>query len=176
MLLRGVPEWLRARRKGLNSLEVQVFPMFAGCFVESVGAEIVGSLHASNSRSVHFSEVNGGTMPTRELAKTLEVRSAMKGVCVSNPHWAGSPTENGQNTKSAEGLAPRFTTEESILLRSLATGNTVKEMAGQLRLPRESLFRLLGDLRRKTGAADDTALAVWVLRNMRTAERRGCDR
>jgi hypothetical protein len=31
-------------------------------------------------------------------------------------------------------------------------------MAGQLRLPRESLFRLLGDLRRKTGAADDTAV------------------
>jgi DNA-binding NarL/FixJ family response regulator len=116
-------------------------------------------------------------MPTRELAKTLEVRSAMKSVSIPNPHWAGSSAENGQNTKpSVQGLAPRFTTEESILLRSLATGNTVKEMAGQLRLPRESLFRLLGDLRRKTGVADDTALAVWVLRNMRTAERRGCDR
>jgi hypothetical protein len=51
-----------------------------------------------------------------------------------------------------------WASEESILLRSLATGSTVKEMAGQLRLPRESLFRLLGDLRRKTGAADDTAL------------------
>jgi DNA-binding CsgD family transcriptional regulator len=73
-------------------------------------------------------------------------------------------------------LMPRFTTEESILLRSLATGNTVKEMAGQLRLPRESLFRLLSDLRRKTGVADDTALAVWVLRNMRTGDRRGSDR
>jgi DNA-binding NarL/FixJ family response regulator len=151
--------------------------MFAGYFVESVGTEIVGSLHASDSTSVHFSEINGGTMPTRELAKTPEVRSAMKGVSVPNPHWAGSSTENGQNTKPAvQGFAPRFTTEESILLRSLATGNTVKEMAGQLRLPRESLFRLLGDLRRKTGVADDTALAVWVLRNMRTAERRGCDR
>jgi DNA-binding CsgD family transcriptional regulator len=55
----------------------------------------------------------------------------------------------------------------------LATGNTVKEMAGQLRLPRESLFRLMGDLRRKTGVADDTALAVWVLRNMGRLERRG---
>jgi hypothetical protein len=43
-----------------------------------------------------------------------------------------------------------------------------------MRLPRESLYRLIGDLRRKTGAANDTALAVWVLRNMAggTSERR----
>ena len=52
----------------------------------------------------------------------------------------------------------------------------MKEMAGQLRLPRESLFRLLGDLRRKTGVPDDTALAVWVLRNMGRTDRRGGDR
>jgi DNA-binding NarL/FixJ family response regulator len=116
-----------------------------------------------------FQRVNGGIMPTREEPKTLEVRAAIKSVSAPNPHWAGSST-------AVQGLASRFTTEESILLRSLATGNTVKEMAGQLRLPRESLFRLLGDLRRKTGAADDTALAVWVLRNMRTGDRRGSDR
>jgi DNA-binding NarL/FixJ family response regulator len=116
-------------------------------------------------------------MPTREEPKTLEVRAAIKSVSAPNPHWAGSSLGNGQSAKPAvPGLAARFTTEESILLRSLATGNTVKEMAGQLRLPRESLFRLLGDLRRKTGAADDTALAVWVLRNMRTVDRRRSDR
>jgi DNA-binding NarL/FixJ family response regulator len=116
-------------------------------------------------------------MPTREEPKTLEVRAAIKSVSAPNPHWPGSSTGNGQSGKPAvQWLASRFTTEESILLRSLATGNTVKEMAGQLRLPRESLFRLLGDLRRKTGAADDTALAVWVLRNMRTGDRRGSDR
>jgi DNA-binding NarL/FixJ family response regulator len=116
-------------------------------------------------------------MPTREEVKTLEVRAAIKSVSAPNPHWAGSSAGNGQGAKPAVAvLMPRFTTEESILLRSLATGNTVKEMAGQLRLPRESLFRLLGDLRRKTGVADDTALAVWVLRNMRTGDRRGSDR
>ncbi len=63
-------------------------------------------------------------------------------------------------------VAPRFTAEETILLRGLAAGNTAKEVAGQMRLPRESLYRLMGDLRRKTGASSDTALAVWVLRNM----------
>jgi DNA-binding CsgD family transcriptional regulator len=71
--------------------------------------------------------------------------------------------------------APRFTSEETILLRGLASGASSKEMAAQMRLPRESLYRLIGDLRRKTGATSDTALAVWVLRNMDSdgAERRG---
>ena len=72
-------------------------------------------------------------------------------------------------------LAPRFTAEETILLRGLASGASSKEMAAQMRLPRESLYRLMGDLRRKTGASSDTALAVWVLRNMSSSagERRG---
>jgi DNA-binding CsgD family transcriptional regulator len=61
---------------------------------------------------------------------------------------------------------PRFTAEETILLRGLASGASSKEMAAQMRLPRETLYRLIGDLRRKTGASTDTALAVWVLRNM----------
>jgi DNA-binding NarL/FixJ family response regulator len=115
-------------------------------------------------------------MPTREEPKKPGSR-AMRGVSVGNPHWVGSSSGSLERaTRGETGWAPRFTSEESILLRSLATGNTVKEMAGQLRLPRESLFRLLGDLRRKTGAADDTALVVWVLRNMRTGDRRGGDR
>ena len=72
-------------------------------------------------------------------------------------------------------IAPRFTSEETILLRGLASGATSKEMAAQMRLPRESLYRLIGDLRRKTGTSSDTALAVWVLRNMGRggSERRG---
>src|ERR1700676_2721108 len=112
-------------------------------------------------------------MPTREQLRPPEVRTAMKGMSVANPHWVGS----GEGTKPAGmGWGVRFTAEESILLRSLATGNTMKEMAGQLRLPRESLFRLLGDLRRKIGVADDTALAVWVLRNMGRTDRRVGDR
>jgi len=74
--------------------------------------------------------------------------------------------------------APRFTSEETILLRGLASGASSKEMAAQMRLPRESLYRLIGDLRRKTGASNDTALAVWVLRNLDSAgaERRASGR
>src|ERR1700722_20797562 len=71
--------------------------------------------------------------------------------------------------------SPRFTAEETILLRGLGSGASSKEMAAQMRLPRETLYRLIGDLRRKTGASSDTALAVWVLRTMSTGagERRG---
>lgn len=113
-------------------------------------------------------------MRTREPARTPEARTAIKSASAASPHWVGSSAANGEHIRQGgAGTGPRFTAEESILLRSLASGNTVKEMAGQLRLPRESLFRLLGDLRRKTGVADDTALAVWVLRNMGSSERRG---
>jgi DNA-binding NarL/FixJ family response regulator len=116
-------------------------------------------------------------MAMREQLRAPQLRTANKSVSAANPHWVGSSVGNGERTKlAASPTGPRFTAEESILLRSLATGNTVKEMAGQLRLPRESLFRLLGDLRRKTGVADDTALAVWVLRNMSASDRRGGER
>lgn len=116
-------------------------------------------------------------MALRDQVRTPELRAAMKSATAASPHWMGSSTGNPERTRlGGNGAGPRFTAEESILLRSLATGNTVKEMAGQLRLPRESLFRLMGDLRRKIGVADNTALAVWVLRNMGSLERRSGDR
>jgi DNA-binding CsgD family transcriptional regulator len=62
---------------------------------------------------------------------------------------------------------PHFSAEESILLDNLAGGFSISQISRQLRLSRMNLYRLLGDLRRKTGTADDVALSVWVLRNMR---------
>jgi DNA-binding CsgD family transcriptional regulator len=75
----------------------------------------------------------------------------------------GMMPARGMEVKAAT-VAPRCTVEETILLRALASGNTAKEMAMQMRLPRASLYPLMGDLRRKTGASSDTALAVWALR------------
>ncbi|HEY2823200.1 MAG TPA: hypothetical protein VGJ06_19310 [Candidatus Acidoferrum sp.] len=100
-------------------------------------------------------------------------RSATSSEMSQRSHPAPSPIATAVG-KSALGL-PRFTAEETILLRGLASGASSKEMATQMRLPRESLYRLIGDLRRKTGASSDTALAVWVLRNMgsNTGERGG---
>jgi DNA-binding CsgD family transcriptional regulator len=62
---------------------------------------------------------------------------------------------------------PHFSAEESILLDNLGAGSSISQISRQLRLSRMNLYRLLGDLRRKTGTADDVALSVWVLRNMR---------
>jgi DNA-binding CsgD family transcriptional regulator len=61
---------------------------------------------------------------------------------------------------------PQFSAEESIVLHNLAQGSSIKEISRQLRLSRMNLYRLMGDLRKKTGTADDVALSVWVLRNM----------
>jgi DNA-binding NarL/FixJ family response regulator len=83
---------------------------------------------------------------------------------------------NGCEHARAAAGEPRFTWEEIVVLRNIAAGSSVKEIAGQLRLPRQTMHRLVGDLRRKTGAADDTALAVWVLRNSGCLERRGAER
>lgn len=100
-------------------------------------------------------------------------RSATDREAPQRPHTAPSPVAAAAG-KSAP-VAPRFTAEETILLRGLASGSTSKEMAAQMRLPRESLYRLISDLRRKTGASSDASLAVWVLRNMGSSggERRG---
>ena len=55
-----------------------------------------------------------------------------------------------------------FTTEETILLRCLATNSSLEDIARQLRLCRGLLLRQLGELRRKAGVGDDVALAAWA--------------
>jgi DNA-binding CsgD family transcriptional regulator len=72
--------------------------------------------------------------------------------------------------------ALQFTAEETILLRGLAKGNSVKQIARLLRLPREALFRVLGDLRTKTGMLNDGALAAWALRNVGCLDQRSAER
>ncbi len=123
-------------------------------------------------------------MATRAAVKLEEIKGSFKAgfkgvrrLTAAHPHALGSYAGNGTGIQAAvSATGPRFTAEETILLRRIASGSTLKEIAGQLRLPRESLYRLQGDLRRKTGVVDDTALAVWVLRNMGSMERRGGER
>lgn len=122
-------------------------------------------------------EGTGQIMTTRGQMKSVGFKqAAVAGVArgASDPVVAGPgqaiTTPTGARVELAT-VAPRFTAEETILLRGLASGSTAKEMAGQMRIPRESMYRLMSDLRRKTGASTDTALAVWVLRNMGTGGR-----
>lgn len=69
-------------------------------------------------------------------------------------------------------MAPGFTGEEKILLRGLATGRSAKQVGRDLKLPKLTMYQLLGDLQRKTGAADDVALAVWAVRHMKNPDQR----
>ena len=140
-------------------------------------------------KSVEFKQAALATTPvnTVQEASTIPVPTGTS-AALMKPSSATRPittttakTETGSASPIAAVAAkgaptsPRFTAEETILLRGLASGASSKEMAAQMRLPRESLYRLIGDLRRKTGASSDTALAVWVLRNMSSGagERRG---
>ena len=137
-----------------------------------------------NSKSIEFKQAVLATASTPVAEQAAPPLSAVNSGTVLNPVGAPQPittatTKNASPvaTAAAKGTptSPRFTAEETILLRGLASGASSKEMAAQMRLPRESLYRLIGDLRRKTGATSDTALAVWVLRNMGVggSERRG---
>jgi DNA-binding CsgD family transcriptional regulator len=58
--------------------------------------------------------------------------------------------------------SPNFTAEETILLRRLANGSTTEQIGRQLRLSPTEVARLLGDLQRKVGVADDKQLAAWA--------------
>jgi DNA-binding CsgD family transcriptional regulator len=146
-----------------------------------------------NLKSVEFKQV--ALAPALATAPaTIVAQAASVSVPTPNPHTvlksanaarlvaaaiskgaAGAASPVAAMAAKGAPSSPRFTAEETILLRGLATGSSSKEMAAQMRLPRESLYRLMGDLRRKTGAISDTALAVWVLRNMSSSagERRG---
>ncbi|GAC1673940.1 MAG: hypothetical protein NVS9B4_28230 [Candidatus Acidiferrum sp.] len=68
--------------------------------------------------------------------------------------------------------SPCFTGEETIVLRALAAGDNCRQIGRDLRMPNGALFRILSDLRQKTGAIDDVALAVWSLRHSKSSERR----
>jgi DNA-binding CsgD family transcriptional regulator len=143
-----------------------------------------------NLKSVEFKQAALATTPASILVQATAAAAlpALNPPPVMKPLAAPQPmaaTINRNAASSSSPVAsvaannasasPRFTAEETSLLRGFASGATSKEMAAQMRLPRESLYRLIGDLRRKTGATSDTALAVWVLRNMSSTagERRG---
>jgi DNA-binding CsgD family transcriptional regulator len=144
-----------------------------------------------NLKSVEFKQAALAATPASIIAQATAVAlpsSSSSPTAVMKPASATRPgvAVIAKNTASAASpvaavaakgapSSPRFTGEETILLRGLASGASSREMAAQMRLPRESLYRLIGDLRRKTGATSDTALAVWVLRNMSGSpnERRG---
>lgn len=150
-----------ATRGNLKSVEFKqaaLAPALATAAVTIVAQATAAPVPATNPHTVIKPASAARPVPAATTKSTAIVPSPVAAVAAK-----GAPS------------SPRFTAEETILLRGLASGSSSKEMAAQMRLPRESLYRLIGDLRRKTGATSDTALAVWVLRNMSSTagERRG---
>lgn len=70
-------------------------------------------------------------------------------------------------TSSAE-----LTQEESILVRALIAGHNQKQICKDLRMDSGMFYRLLRELREKTGAADKIGLVVWGLRRAKNGDQR----
>jgi len=113
-------------------------------------------------------------MPSEEPLKAGEFNETRTGRALHPQSESYSTSEVYKVAKISAAL--QFTAEETILLRGLAKGNSVKQIARLLRLPRESLFRVLGDLRKKTGMLNDGALAAWALRNVACLDQRSAER
>lgn len=135
-------------------------------------ASVVAEPSIDTESPVNPTALRKSAIATR-LAASVGARSGVDVGTARRTQSAASPVAAAAAKTGA--AAPRLTAEETILLRGLSSGASSKEMALQMRLPRESLYRLIGDLRRKTGATSDAALVVWVLRNMAQggSERRG---
>lgn len=115
-----------------------------------------------------------GLCQHNESVKSVEFKGTK--ISALRSHSMESYGDGGRPAVARVEATPQFTAEETILLRGLAKGNTIKEVARLLRLPREALFRVLSDLRNKTGMLNDTALAVWALRNVGSLDRRSAER
>ena len=58
---------------------------------------------------------------------------------------------------------PRFTEEESIVMRAFAAGKSIKQICSELRIPQPLFCRLLRDLMEKTSTRGQTGLLNWAL-------------
>jgi DNA-binding NarL/FixJ family response regulator len=67
---------------------------------------------------------------------------------------------------------PTFTTEEAIIMRALVAGKTDKEIRNNLRLPANSFYRVMRDLREKTGTDNNLSLSIWAQRRMKNCDQR----
>jgi DNA-binding CsgD family transcriptional regulator len=68
---------------------------------------------------------------------------------------------------SAFQLDPTLTGEEGIVLRSLATGQTDRQVCHQLHMDSAMFFRTMRDMREKIGTADNVSLIAWAKRQIK---------
>jgi DNA-binding CsgD family transcriptional regulator len=69
-------------------------------------------------------------------------------------------------------LDPALTSEESIMLRTLAAGQTDRQVCNDLRMDPSTFLRMMREMREKIGIADNLSLVAWAKRQMKGVDQR----
>jgi DNA-binding NarL/FixJ family response regulator len=73
---------------------------------------------------------------------------------------------------SAFRLDPTLTSEESIVLRALASGRTDRQVCNDLRMEPTTFLYMMREMREKLGATDNVPLIDWAKRRMKGVDQR----
>lgn len=73
---------------------------------------------------------------------------------------------------SAFRLDPTLTSEESIVLRALASGRTDRQVCNDLRMDPATFLRMMREMREKIGTVDNVSLIDWAKRQMKGVDQR----
>ena len=65
-----------------------------------------------------------------------------------------------------------MTSEETIVLRSLAAGQTDRQVCKVLRMEPAMFLRMMRDMREKIGKADNASLIEWAKRHIKGVDQR----
>lgn len=69
-------------------------------------------------------------------------------------------------------LDPTLTSDEAIVLRALAAGQTDKQVCKELHLNPTTFLRMMRDMREKIGAKDNVSLIEWAKRQIKGVDQR----
>ena len=69
-------------------------------------------------------------------------------------------------------LDPSLSSEEAIVLRALATGQTDRQVCNVLRMDPTTFLRMMRDMREKIGKTDNVSLIEWAKEHIKSGDQR----
>jgi DNA-binding NarL/FixJ family response regulator len=69
-------------------------------------------------------------------------------------------------------LDPSLSSEEAIVLRALATGQTDRQVCNVLRMDPTTFLRMMRDMREKIGKTDNVSLIKWAKEHIESGDQR----
>jgi DNA-binding CsgD family transcriptional regulator len=69
-------------------------------------------------------------------------------------------------------LDPTLTSEEAIILRTLAGGHTDRQVCNELRMDPDTFLRMMREMREKVGMTDNVSLVAWAKQHLQGADQR----